>query len=129
MPNGLSKILLIGLAGFIGTLLRYWLSGEVAKRFGETFPLGTLIVNALGCFLAGVLFYFTYERFLATPTTRAVIFFGLLGGFTTFSSYGLQTFTLLRDGEVALALLNVALSNIAGVFLVWSGYKLAGLIV
>jgi CrcB protein len=121
------KVILIGLAGFVGTLARYWVSGVVAKRYGETFPYGTFAVNAFGCLLAGFLFYLMYERFLTSPTARSVIFIGLLGGFTTFSSYGLQTFTLLRDGEVFLALMNVGLSNIVGLFMVWMGYKLAGL--
>jgi fluoride exporter len=124
----MSRLLLIGLAGFVGTLARYGLSGVVARRYGETFPYGTFAVNALGCFLAGVLFYLMYDRFFTSPTSRSMVFIGLLGGFTTFSSYGLQTFTLLRDGEIFLALLNVGLSNIAGLFLVWVGYKLAGLI-
>jgi CrcB protein len=123
----MSRLLLIGLAGFVGTLGRYWLSGVVARRYGETFPYGTFAVNALGCLLAGFLFYLMYDRFLSSPTSRSVVFIGLLGGFTTFSSYGLQTFTLLREGEVFLALLNIALSNIAGLFLVWAGYRLAGL--
>jgi len=122
------RFLLIGLAGFVGTLARYWLSGVVARRYGETFPYGTFAVNAFGCLLAGFLFFLMYDRFLTSPTSRSMVFIGLLGGFTTFSSYGLQTFTLLRDGEVFLALLNIGLSNIAGLFLVWAGYKLAGLI-
>ena len=122
------RFLLIGLAGFVGTLSRYWLSGVVARRYGETFPYGTFAVNAFGCLLAGFLFCFIYDRLLTSPTSRSVVFIGLLGGFTTFSSYGLQTFTLLRDGEIFLALLNIGLSNIAGLFLVWVGYKLAGLI-
>jgi CrcB protein len=122
------RLILIGLAGFVGTLARYWLSGVAARRYGETFPYGTFAVNALGCFLAGVLFYLMYDRFLTSPTLRSVIFIGLLGGFTTFSSYGLQTFTLLRDGQISLALLNIGLSNVAGLFLVWAGYKLAGVV-
>jgi len=116
------------MAGFVGTLARYWLSSVMARRYGETFPYGTFAVNALGCFLAGVLLALMYDRFLTSPTSRSVVFIGLLGGFTTFSAYGLQTFTLLRDGEIGLALLNIGLSNIAGLFLVWAGYKLAGLI-
>ena len=122
------RILLVGAGGFLGTLLRYWLSDLIAKRYGETFPLGTLIVNALGCFLAGFIFYFLYERLLTSPTSRTVVFIGLLGGFTTFSSYALQTLTLLRDGEVFLAILNIAASNILGLFLVWAGYSLARMI-
>lgn len=124
----MARLFLIGLAGFVGTLGRYWLSGTVARRYGETFPYGTLAVNALGCFLAGFLFYLMYERFPADATARSVVLIGLLGGFTTFSSFGLQTFSLLREGEVFLAMLNIALSNLAGLFLVWAGYRLAGFI-
>ncbi len=112
------KLLLIGLAGFAGTLTRYWLSGVIARRYGETFPYGTLAVNALGCFVAGLLFYFMYERFLNSPTSRSLIFIGFLGAFTTFSSYSLQTFMLLRDGEFYLAFINMAASNILGLLLV-----------
>lgn len=119
------RLLFVGLGGFVGTLLRYWLSGLVARRYGETFPLGTLVVNAIGCFMIGFLFYFFYERSLTTPTERTVVLIGVIGGFTTFSSYGLQTFTLLRDGEVFLALLNVVASNVLGLTLVWLGYVLA----
>ena len=124
----MGRLLLVGLGGFFGTLLRYWLSGVIARRYGETFPLGTLTVNAIGCFLAGFIFYFLYERFLTDPISRSVVFIGLLGGFTTFSSYGLQTFTLLRDGEFFLALLNIGVSNILGLTLIWFGYSLAKII-
>jgi len=126
--NVFARLLSIGFAGFIGTLLRYWLSGLLARRFGETFPYGTLIVNLSGCFVIGFLFYLFYDRALVSPTTRTAIFIGLLGGYTTFSSYGLQTFTLLRDGEVFLALGNVAASNLLGLVLVWVGYSLAKVI-
>jgi CrcB protein len=120
----MQKVILIGFAGFIGTLCRYWLSGLVARHYGETFPWGTLVVNVVGCFFAGSLFYLTEERFLVSPTLRTVILVGLLGGFTTFSSFGLQTFTLLREGEFALAALNVVLSNLLGFLMLWAGYSL-----
>jgi fluoride exporter len=97
----------------------------VARRYGETFPLGTLVVNLIGCFLAGLLFYLMQERFLVNQTLRTVILIGLLGGFTTFSSYGLQTFTLLRDGEFAFAALNLVVSNLVGLLMVWAGYTVA----
>jgi CrcB protein len=119
------RLFLIGFGGFVGTLGRYWLSGVIARRYGESFPFGTLLVNAVGCFVIGFLFHFFYDRALAAPTARTVIFIGLLGGFTTFSSYGLQTFTLLRDGELLLALANVAASNVLCLVLVWLGYVLA----
>lgn len=119
------KIILIGFAGFAGTLARYWLSGATSgRRQGETFPFSTLAVNVAGCFLVGLLFYLLQERQAASHTTRAVVFVGLLGGFTTFSSYGLQTLALLQEGRVAYAILNVALSNVLGVGMVWVGYTL-----
>lgn len=119
------KLLLVGFAGFIGTIGRYWLSGIVAQRYGETFPLGTLAVNLLGCFLVGLLFFLMQERYLINQNVRTIILIGLLGGFTTFSSLGLQTFTLLQDNEIALAALNMVASNVLGLLLVWAGYNLA----
>ncbi|MFZ0064131.1 MAG: fluoride efflux transporter CrcB [Pyrinomonadaceae bacterium] len=120
----MQRIIFVGVAGLLGTLGRYWLSGLIARRYGETFPWGTLVVNAVGCFVTGAVYYVSEERFLVSPTVRSVILIGLLGGFTTFSSYGLQTFTLLREGEFGLALLNVTLSNVLGLLLIWAGYTL-----
>lgn len=116
------KTIFIALAGLVGTVLRYWLSGFMSRQYGETFPWGTIAVNLIGCFVTGVVFFLTEERLLISPTVRTVIVIGLLGGFTTFSSYGLQTFTLLRDGEFVLATLNVVTSNVLGLFMVWAGY-------
>lgn len=124
----MQKVLLIGLAGLVGTLGRYALSGVVARRFGETFPAGTLVVNIIGCFLVGLLFYLLQERNLVGPTARAVVLIGFLGGFTTFSSFGLQTFTLLRDGEFLFATVNVVTSNVLGLLMVWAGYSVARLV-
>ena len=121
----MARLVSIGLAGFAGTLARYWLSGWIARRFGETFPTGTLTVNLAGCFVAGFLSYSLFERFLVSETVRTVLLIGVLGGFTTFSSFGLQTFNLLRDGEFGLALLNVAVSNVAGLTMVWLGFTIA----
>jgi CrcB protein len=122
------RILLVGLAGLAGTLCRYWLSGAVSRRYGEAFPFGTLAVNLLGCFAAGLLFHLMQERQALSETARAAVFVGLLGGFTTFSSYGLQTFTLLREGQVGMAALNVVASNLLGLLLVFAGYAAAKLL-
>ena len=119
--------MLVGLAGLVGTLCRYWLSGAVARRYGEEFPWGTLAVNVAGCFVVGLLFYLLQERAGVGETARAAVFVGLLGGFTTFSSYGLQTFALLREGRVELAAANVVASNVVGVLAVYAGYALAKL--
>jgi CrcB protein len=121
----MQRILLIGFAGLAGTLGRYFMSGLVARRFGETFPVGTIIINVIGCFLAGLLFYVLQERSLVSETVRLAIMVGFLGGFTTFSAYSLQTFTLFRDGEVFLAFLNLAISNVLGLFMVWLGFVAA----
>ena len=118
----MQKTIFIAFAGLVGTLVRYWLSTVVARRYGETFPWGTLAVNLIGSFLAGAIYHLGEERLLLSPAMRTIILIGLLGGFTTFSSYGLQTFTLLREGQIGLATLNVAVSNVLGLLLVWAGY-------
>ncbi len=123
------RILLVGLAGLAGTLCRYWLSGVVARRYGEAFPLATLAVNLLGCFAAGLLFHLMQERWSFDETARAAVFVGLLGGFTTFSAYGLQTFELLRAGRFGFAALNVVASNLLGLLLVFAGYAAGRLLV
>src|SRR5678815_2228152 len=125
----MQRILLIGFAGLAGTLGRYFMSGLVARRFGETFPVGTIIINVIGCFLAGLLFYVLQERSLVSETVRLAIMVGFLGGFTTFSAYGLQTFTLFRDGEMLLALMNLIVSNLVGLLFVWVGFLLARVLV
>lgn len=119
------RLLAIGVGGLLGTLARYGLSGWVAGRFGETFPTGTLVVNWSGCLVIGALFYLWEERYLVDPLLRTAVLMGFLGGFTTFSSFGLQTFILLRDGQISWALWNLLLSNLGGLFLVWAGYTLA----
>lgn len=119
------RIALIAVAGLVGTLARYWLSGWVARRFGESFPTGTLAVNLFGCFIMGACYFILEERVLLDPAIRTAILIGFLGALTTFSSYGLQTFTLLRDGEVILAAIYIGVSNVAGVLLVWCGYMVS----
>ncbi len=121
----MQRIILIGLAGLCGTLGRYGLTTLVARRYGEAFPLGTLLVNLLGCFLAGLLFQLMNERYLVSETLRTMVLVGFLGGFTTFSAYGLQTFALMRAGELGLAGLNLVCSNLFGLLMVWAGYSLA----
>ncbi len=121
----MNRILFIGVAGLLGTLGRYWLSGWADERWGATFPIGTLIVNLVGCLLIGFLFHATQEKYLVDPVLRSAVLVGLLGGFTTFSSFGVQTFNLLRDGEIFLAGVNVLVSNVAGLLLVWIGYAVS----
>src|SRR5262245_11668198 len=116
------KVFVIGLAGLFGTLARYWMSGWADQWWGGTFPFGTVIVNLSGCLAIGFLFHATEERFLIDPAVRSAILVGFLGGFTTFSSFAMQSFNLLRDGEILLASANILVSNITGLILVWVGY-------
>jgi fluoride exporter len=118
----MQNIVFIGLAGLIGTLLRYWISTVVDARSQSMFPYGTLTVNLLGSFAIGFLFFAFADEFLTRPGLRAALFIGLLGGFTTFSSFGIQTFTLLQNGQILRAGIYVLISNAGGLALVWAGY-------
>lgn len=121
----MQKLLFIGLAGLLGTLLRYAVSVWAGQKYGETFPWGTLLVNLVGCFLAGLFFHLLFERFVVREAIRTTVLIGFLGGFTTFSSFGLQTFGLLREGQSGAALFNICASNLGGLLMVWLGYALA----
>jgi CrcB protein len=121
----MQRVLFVGVAGLVGTLARYWLSGWLDTTVGGTFPIGTLVVNLVGCFLAGFLFHALTEKYLVDPVLRVTVLVGFLGGFTTFSSYGIQSITLLRDREFFLAVLNIAASNLGGLTMVWLGYSLS----
>ena len=90
----MGRLISIGLAGLAGTLLRYWLSGWIARRFGETFPTGTLLVNVAGCFAAGFISYLLFERFLVSETTRTVLLIGLPEWFRDLGAYRMVVFGL-----------------------------------
>ena len=120
------KLLLIGTGGFIGSILRYLISGSVqAASQSIAFPYGTLAVNVIGCFLIGFLSELAESRSLFSPETRVFLIVGILGGFTTFSAFGNETLNLLRDGERALAMMNVSAQILFGLGAVWLGYILA----
>ncbi len=115
------KLASIIAGGGLGALLRYVISGMTYKILGSTFPWGTLIVNLMGSFLIGLLWAFS-ERVIIPPHLRTFLFIGLLGAFTTFSTYSLETAHLLRDGEFSLAFWNLAFSNGLGLILVFVGF-------
>ena len=111
----------------LGGMARYWCSGLIAHRIGETFPWGTLTVNVAGSFAIG-LFAALVEpegRFFISPAARQFIMIGIFGGFTTFSAFSVQTLTLMREGEVLRAGMNVAMSVFLCLLAVWLGYLLA----
>ena len=99
LEETLQSYLLVFAGGGIGAALRYWLSGVVHERFGSAFPYGTLAVNILGCFVIGIVMASMQERFLAHPSLRVFLAIGILGGFTTFSSFSYETIAMLKDGE------------------------------
>ena len=101
------EVFIIGLGGFLGAVLRYGLSGLVHRHAGSAFPMGTLVVNVLGCLAIGVLVALVEERAILGPSTRLFLLIGLLGSFTTFSTFGYETIELLQGGSFKLALLNV----------------------
>lgn len=119
--------LLIALGSAIGGMARYWCSGLVAQRVGEVFPWGTLAVNIIGSFLIGILGAMSEPdgRWYVDPGARQFLMIGVLGGFTTFSSFSLQTLNLLRDGEWLYAAANVGVSVAACLLAVWSGFVVA----
>jgi CrcB protein len=120
----------VGLGGALGTVARFWASGFVARHFGETFPWGTIIVNVTGSFAIGVFAALTSPdgRWLISPTFRQFFALGVCGGYTTFSSFSLQTLSLARDGEWLDAAANILLSVVLCLLGVWLGYILgAGL--
>jgi CrcB protein len=117
----MNKLVWIACGGLIGTLCRYLLSAWIDERSHSSFPYGTLAVNLTGCFVAGLLFP-VLERASVLPELRLAVFTGFLGGFTTFSAYGLQTVVLANNAMLSIAALNVALSNIGGLLMVWLGY-------
>ncbi len=120
------KLLLVGVGGGIGSIARYLLATWVqAVTRGNFFPWGTVAVNVSGCLVIGFLAGLQDPRNLISLNARLFLMIGILGGFTTFSTFGLETFNLLRAGHVPLALANVALQTLAGVLAVWGGYALS----
>ena len=123
----LKTYLAVMTGGAVGTGLRLWLSGLLATKYGETFPLGTLVVNVIGSF---VISFFAGlvgpdGPLLVSSLARQVVMVGVLGGFTTFSSFSFQTLNLLHDGQWARAAANIGLSVGLCLFAVWLGHVAA----
>jgi len=106
-------------------MLRYLLSTFVLRVSGSMFPAGTFAVNFVGCFVFGVIVGAAEQRVAIAPETRVFLLVGVLGGFTTFSSYAYESFALIRDAQFAAAGVNVVGQVIAGLVGVWAGYVIA----
>ena len=121
----------VAIGGALGSVSRYWLSGMVADRFGQTFPWGTLVINVTGSFIIGIFAAMAIPEGRMDPPSRAFttqfLMIGVCGGYTTFSSFSLQTLNLLRDREWLYAGGNVLLSVVLCMVAVWLGYLLGSL--
>jgi len=117
----------IAIGSALGGMARYWCSGAAARLIGETFPWGTLFVNVTGCFIIGFFATLTGPdgRIFAGSTIRQFVMLGILGGFTTFSSFSLQTLNLVQDSEWLQAGGNVIGSVVLSLLAVWLGHLLA----
>lgn len=117
----MTQLLFIAGGGAIGALMRFWLSGGIHSLLGREFPYGTLSVNVIGSLLMGLLYVLLYERMNIDPEWRAGILIGLLGAFTTFSTFSIETLNLLEAGEHIKAVSNILLSVSLCVIACWIG--------
>jgi fluoride exporter len=120
----MKALLLVALGGAIGSVARYSLSGLVLRHTIDwRFPAGTFAVNVLGCLAAGALAGLAEKHGMFSPEARLLLFTGLLGGFTTFSAFGLETMHLMKRGEFGVAAANVLLSVAIGLLALWIGLE------
>ncbi|MEX0721151.1 MAG: fluoride efflux transporter CrcB [Balneolaceae bacterium] len=125
MNIDLFKVLAVGAGGFLGAAGRYILYVFAQSQFQDSsFPYGTVLVNLLGCLLIGLLAGLFEAKSWISPEVRLFIFVGILGGFTTFSTFAHESFLLWKHGELLIGLLNISLQVIFGLLFVWLGYML-----
>jgi CrcB protein len=117
----MTKYLMVGIGGALGSILRFSVGGYVSNRLGVRFPYGTFFINCTGSFLIGLVVTLLAERTHWSPNWRYLIPIGFIGGYTTFSTFELETFRNFQDGEILVAGLNVALSVVIGFVSVWLG--------
>ena len=122
------KIVAVAVGGSCGAVARYLVSQWAAERFGAAFPYGTLIANVAGCFVIGLFMTLVTERYVASPYWRLLVTVGFLGGLTTFSSFSYETFKLLEDARMELALYNVLLNVAVSFLATWLGIGAARLL-
>jgi len=124
------KYSILAIGGAIGTICRYALSTAMYAYFSmPVFPIGTLIVNLLGCFIIGILAGFSEKGFLEPVNARLFLFVGLLGGFTTFSAFSIETLNLIRQHQWRTAATYLTLSNVGGIALAFLGVQMALMLV
>ena len=106
----MNMILLVAIGGAVGSIARYLMASSIQTATGWEFPIGTVLVNVLGCFVMGILYVLIVARHDPRNDLRALLMVGVMGGFTTFSSFSLETVTLAMNGHYASATLNVVIS-------------------
>jgi fluoride exporter len=122
------QIIFAGLGGFIGSACRLWLSSMTYRFLGQDFPYGTLFINIIGSFFIGLLMTVFEERFLVSPNLRIFLTIGILGGFTTFSTFSYETVALLRGGSLLIAVANIFYSLLGCLSATWIGTLIGKLI-
>lgn len=121
-------LLLIGLGGFAGAIARYLVDGLVSERTSGAFPFGTLVINASGSFLLGLLFAMTAERAILPAEIRGPVLIGFIGAYTTFSTFMLESWRLIETGAMGLAALNLAGSTVLGLVAMVAGLAIGRMI-
>ena len=124
----MEKLIYIGIGGFIGAILRYQISGLVHHYYSAHFPSGTLVVNIAGCFFLGFFLTLVDGKFFISPQLRLLLAVGLVGAFTTFSTFSFETLSLLQDKLYFKASINILFSVIFGLISVWIGIVIAKLL-
>ena len=117
----MNKYWMVGLGGFAGAIARFWLGEYIGNRMGTRFPYGTFAINISGSFLIGLVVTVLAERTHWNMSWRYLIPIGFIGAYTTFSTFELEAFESMRDGQILIASLNVALSVVIGFIAVWLG--------
>jgi len=120
----MTKLAWLAAAGALGTLARYGVGGGVQRALGEAFPWGTLVINAVGSLLFGLVWSLAEERMMISGETRVILLVGFMGAFTTFSTYAFETSAMLRDAEWSFALANVLSQNVLGIVCFFAGLAL-----
>jgi CrcB protein len=117
----ITRALVVGIGGFLGAAGRYLLGGAIYRWLPATFPWATFVINVTGCFGIGLVVALAEERMVFGPSLRLFLAVGVLGGYTTFSSFGYETMVLVRDGSFGWAAFNVVAQVALGLLAVWAG--------